>query len=123
MIKCITYCDSSNILLQITVPFGVVTNYVEKLLQITAGITNHGVIRNYVITTTLSLFQLFLLMKQILYLMFHMFSANLYVSFCVSYFICYLSVSEKSSNFCLVEGTERKSLMIIPSRKSKPKKH
>ena len=85
MIKCITYCDSSNILLQITVPFGVITNYVEKLLQITAGITNRGVIRNYVTTTTLSLFQLFLLMKRILYLMFHMSSANLYVSFCVSY--------------------------------------
>ena len=39
-------------LLQIIEIFGVITNYVKKLLQITAGITNCGVITNYVVTAT-----------------------------------------------------------------------
>ena len=37
-------------LLQITAAFGVITNYGNTLLQITAGITIYDVITNYVVT-------------------------------------------------------------------------
>ena len=37
-------------LLQITAAFGVITNYGNILLQITAGITNYDVITNYVVS-------------------------------------------------------------------------
>ena len=38
-------------LLQIAAAFGVITNYNNTSLQITAGITNYDVITNYVVTT------------------------------------------------------------------------
>ena len=37
-------------LLQITAAFGVITNYGNTLLQITAGITIYDVITNYILT-------------------------------------------------------------------------
>ena len=37
-------------LLQIAAAFGVITNYDNTFLQITAGITNYDVITNYVVT-------------------------------------------------------------------------
>ena len=37
--------------LQITAVFGVITNYDNTLLKITAGITNYEVITNYVVTS------------------------------------------------------------------------
>lgn len=39
-IKCITNYGGSNILLQSTALFALITNYVKTLLQITGGITN-----------------------------------------------------------------------------------
>ena len=40
-------------LLQIAAAFGVITNYDNTFLQITAGITNYDVITNYVVTQEL----------------------------------------------------------------------
>ena len=37
-------------LLQITAPYGFVTNRVKKVIKIMAGVTNFGFITNYVIT-------------------------------------------------------------------------
>ena len=42
-------------LLQISAAFGVITNYSNTSLQVTAGITNYDVITNYVVITTVAL--------------------------------------------------------------------
>ena len=89
-IRCITIYGSSNILLQTTAPFGVITNYVEKLLQITAGITNCGVITIYIILTTLSLsVSAFSTDETNSSSNASLAFSNHYFSFCGSYFIVY----------------------------------
>ena len=45
--------------LQITAAFGIITNYGNTLLQITAGIAIYDVITNYVVTATEAIFSFF----------------------------------------------------------------
>ena len=41
------FYSSSNILLQIATSYGIITNYVKKLLRVTTGIKNFTVTTNY----------------------------------------------------------------------------
>ena len=60
------YCISRQLkyFVTITAPFGVIGNYVKRLLQIMAGITNCEVFTNYDVTSSLKL-ETSMLMKYI----------------------------------------------------------